>query len=58
VQPPTPTWGNMLTDSRSYFAKGTYLVVWPGLSIMLTVLCFYVIGDGLRDALDPRTARR
>lgn len=58
VQPPTPTWGNMLTDSRSYFARGTYLVVWPGLSIMLTVLCFYVVGDGLRDALDPRTARR
>jgi peptide/nickel transport system permease protein len=58
VQPPTPTWGNMLTDSRSYFAKGAYLVVWPGLSIMLTVLCFYVVGDGLRDALDPRTARR
>ncbi len=54
VQPPTPTWGNMLTEARSYFAKSAYLVVWPGLLITLTVLCFYLIGDGLRDALDPR----
>jgi peptide/nickel transport system permease protein len=57
IQPPTPTWGNMLTDSRSYFAKGTYLVVWPGMLITVTVLCFYLLGDGLRDALDPRSAR-
>lgn len=54
VQPPTPTWGNMLTDSRNYFATGVHLVVWPGMLIMITVLCFYLIGDGLRDALDPR----
>ncbi len=53
VQPPTPTWGNMLTDSRNYFVTGTHLVIWPGLLIMITVLCFYLIGDGLRDALDP-----
>jgi peptide/nickel transport system permease protein len=54
VQPPTPTWGNMLTDARSYFVKGTHLVLWPGLLITLTVLCLYVLGDGLRDAFDPR----
>ena len=54
IQPPTPTWGNMLTDSRSYFVTGVHLVVWPGLLIMVTVLCFYLVGDGLRDALDPR----
>jgi peptide/nickel transport system permease protein len=54
VQPPTPTWGNMLTDSRSYFLTGGHLVVWPGILITLTVLSFYVIGDGFRDALDPR----
>ncbi|MCK6581106.1 MAG: ABC transporter permease [Anaerolineae bacterium] len=54
VQPPTPTWGNMLTDSRNYFVTGVHLVVWPGILIMITVLCFYLIGDGLRDALDPR----
>jgi peptide/nickel transport system permease protein len=55
VQPPTPTWGNMLTDSRSYFVTGPHLVVWPGLLITLTVLCFYLVGDGFRDALDPRS---
>lgn len=57
VQPPTPTWGNMLTDSRNYFATGVHLIVWPGILIMITVLCFYLIGDGLRDALDPRHRR-
>lgn len=54
IQPPTPTWGNMLTDSRSYFVSGIHLVVSPGILIMITVLCFYLVGDGLRDALDPR----
>ncbi len=54
VRPPTPSWGNMLTDSRSYFVTGVHLVVWPGILIMVTVLCFYLVGDGLRDALDPR----
>jgi len=54
ILPPTPTWGNMLTDSRNYFVTGVHLVVFPGLLIMITVLCFYLIGDGLRDALDPR----
>ena len=58
VQPPVPTWGNMLTDSRSYFAIGTHLVIWPGILIMITVLCFYLVGDGLRDALDPRSSWR
>lgn len=58
VQAPTPTWGNMLTDSRSYFNIGTHLVIWPGVLIMVTVLCFYLVGDGLRDALDPRSSWR
>jgi len=60
VQPPTPTWGNMLTESRSrsYFNIGTHLVIWPGILIMVTVLCFYLVGDGLRDALDPRSSWR
>lgn len=56
VQAPTPTWGNMLTDARSYFNIGTHLVIWPGVLIMVTVLCFYLVGDGLRDALDPRSS--
>ena len=54
IQPPTPTWGNMLTDSRSYFVTGVHLIFTPGILIMITVLCFYLVGDGLRDALDPR----
>lgn len=54
VQPPTPTWGNMLSSARDYFFRGAYLVVSPGALITATVLCFYLIGDGLRDALDPR----
>ena len=57
VQPPTPSWGNMLTSARSYFVTGPHLVVWPGLLITITVLCFYLVGDGLRDALDPRMRR-
>lgn len=54
VQPPTPTWGNMLTDARNFLVTGVHLIVYPGILIMITVLCFYLIGDGLRDALDPR----
>jgi peptide/nickel transport system permease protein len=54
VMPPTPTWGNMLTDAQTYFTKGPFLVVWPGLLIMISVLCLYIIGDGLRDAFDPK----
>lgn len=57
VQPPTPTWGNMLTDSRAYFARAVHLVIWPGALITITVLCFFLVGDGLRDALDPRKRR-
>jgi peptide/nickel transport system permease protein len=54
VLPPTPTWGNMLTDARAHFYRGPYLIVWPGIMIALTVLFLYLLGDGLRDALDPR----
>jgi peptide/nickel transport system permease protein len=54
VKPPTPTWGNMLTDAQTYFTKGPFLVFWPGLLIMVSVLCLYIIGDGLRDAFDPK----
>lgn len=57
VQPPTPTWGNMLTDSRTYFVQGVHLVIWPGVLILITVMCFYLVGDGLRDALDPHRSR-
>jgi peptide/nickel transport system permease protein len=53
VKPPIPTWGNMLTNAQSYFTNGTHLVLMPGLLIFVTVLCLYIIGDGIRDAFDP-----
>jgi peptide/nickel transport system permease protein len=54
INPPTPSWGNMLTNAASYFVRAWWLVVSPGVMIFLTVLTLYLIGDGLRDALDPR----
>jgi len=54
ILPPTPSWGNLLTNATSYFVRAWWLVVSPGVLIFLTVLCLYLIGDGLRDALDPR----
>lgn len=57
VRPPTPSWGNMLTDARTYLATGQHLIIWPGIMIFVTVLCFFLVGDGLRDAFDPRKVR-
>jgi len=54
AQPPTPTWGSMLRGGYSYMADAPMLSLAPGLAIMLTVLGFNLLGDGLRDALDPR----
>ena len=54
VQIPTPSWGNMLTNSTEYFTRAKYLVVLPGLMIYITVLAVNLMGNGLRDALDPR----
>ena len=54
IVPPTPTWGNMLTNATAYFIRAPWLVFPPGIMIFITVLCLYLIGDGLRDALDPR----
>lgn len=54
VQPPMPEWGAMLTDGRNYIGKYPYLTIIPGLVIMATVLCLNWLGDGLRDALDPK----
>ena len=53
VQPPTATWGNMLSKSREFIGKAPHLMILPGLLITIVVLCLYVIGDGLRDAFDP-----
>lgn len=54
VQPPTPEWGAMLADGRSYIRDYSYLTLFPGLAIAVTILAFNLLGDGLRDALDPR----
>jgi peptide/nickel transport system permease protein len=57
VQPPTPSWGVMLADAQSYLAQAPRLAVFPGLAIVLCTLSFNLLGDGLRDALDPKTTR-
>lgn len=57
VRPPTPSWGNMLTNAQGFFDRGVHLVMIPGSLIVITVLCLYIIGDGLRDAFDPRSAK-
>ncbi|HEU5300116.1 MAG TPA: ABC transporter permease [bacterium] len=54
VQPPTPEWGVMLSDGRNYLRRAWWITTFPGLAIMLTVLAINMLGDGLRDALDPR----
>jgi peptide/nickel transport system permease protein len=59
IQPPTPSWGNMLTDAQSYVFTAPLLALWPGLGILLTVLCCNFLGEWLRDAFDPhRTSLR
>ncbi len=54
VQPPTPEWGAMLAQSRVFLNVAPHLVIGPGLAISLAVLGFNLLGDGMRDALDPR----
>ncbi|MDQ0175711.1 ABC transporter permease [Bacillus chungangensis] len=54
AQPPAPEWGKMLADSKDFIIQAPWTVFFPGISIMLTVLGFNLMGDGLRDALDPR----
>jgi peptide/nickel transport system permease protein len=58
AQPPDPEWGKMLSDSRQYIQKAPWTLIFPGLSIMLTVLGFNLMGDGLRDTLDPKMAKK
>jgi peptide/nickel transport system permease protein len=54
VRPPTPSWGNLILEGFRYYRSAPWLILYPGLAIMLTVLAFNLLGDGLRDALDPR----
>lgn len=55
IQPPTAEWGSMLNDARDYWLNAPWALVFPGIAISLTVLGFNLLGDGLRDALDPRS---
>lgn len=56
--PPTPSWGRMLSNAQAYLDRAPLLALWPGLSIALAVLGFNLLGDGLRDLLDPRVVER
>jgi peptide/nickel transport system permease protein len=53
-QPPAPSWGSMLNTAQRFLTNAPWMALWPGLAIFLTVLSFNVLGDGLRDALDPK----
>lgn len=58
TQPPAASWGNMLTNAQDLLQQAPVLALWPGLLIFLTVIAFNFLGDGLQDALDPRSERR
>lgn len=57
VDPSTPTWGTMINEGRQYIDQAAFLIFFPGIAISVSVLCLQLIGDGLRDALDPRIAK-
>ncbi|NMM44166.1 ABC transporter permease subunit [Rhodospirillaceae bacterium KN72] len=57
AQPPTPEWGRMLAEAREFITRAWWVVTFPGLAILLTVLAINLMGDGLRDALDPKMKR-
>jgi dipeptide transport system permease protein len=57
AQPPTPEWGTMLASAREFLESAPWIVTLPGLAILITVLSVNLVGDGLRDALDPKLKR-
>jgi peptide/nickel transport system permease protein len=57
IQPPSPEWGNMLSEARPYIISAPHTLIFPGLAIMTVILAYNLIGDGLRDALDPKLKR-
>jgi peptide/nickel transport system permease protein len=58
AQPPDPEWGTMMSTARNYFREGWWYITFPGVALTLTVFAFNVLGDGLQDALDPRSSKR
>ena len=57
VQPPTPSWGTMLSSAQAFLSQAPYLALFPGVAIVLATLSFNLLGDGLRDVLDPKSVR-
>ena len=57
AQPPTPEWGTMLADALQFYQRAWWLLAFPGIAILVTVMAFNLLGDGLRDALDPKLRR-
>lgn len=58
IQPPTPTWGNMIRDSMNFLTTAPWVAIYPGVALMLVVIAFNLLGDTLRDALDPHQVRK
>ncbi|MFM9108783.1 MAG: ABC transporter permease [Chloroflexota bacterium] len=58
AQPPSPEWGTMMASARNYFREAWWYITFPGIALTLTVFAFNILGDGLQDALDPRSSRR
>jgi peptide/nickel transport system permease protein len=56
IKPPTASWGNLLSDAPQYYTTRPLLMLWPGLAVLMTTLAFNLLGDGLRDAFDPRSS--
>ena len=57
VQPPTPSWGNLLASAQNYYQVAWWYLVFPAAALLITTLAFNLLGDGIRDAMDPRTER-
>ena len=55
VQPPTPEWGAMINDALPLIRTAPYLIIFPGIAVLITSLCFNLLGDGLTDSLDPHS---
>ena len=58
IPPEIPSWGNIMAEGRTYFQLAPWIIFYPGIALALTVLAVNVLGDGLRDTLDPRIARK
>jgi peptide/nickel transport system permease protein len=58
IKPPTASWGNLLATAPEYYTTRPLLMLWPGLAVLLTTLSFNLLGDGLRDAFDPRSSQQ